>query len=184
MTGVPRVDEIQTPRLRMRRAVAADHEAFTAMNADPQVMRFFPAPLGQPGSDALADRIEAGFAERGFGMWTLERRSDRAFLGVAGLQPMRGDVPGAGQIEVGWRLAAYAWHNGYATEAAHAAVTVGFERLGLDEIWSLTAVLNEPSRAVMRRIGMHEVVRFEHPALPEGHPLRPHVSYRLERPSA
>jgi RimJ/RimL family protein N-acetyltransferase len=97
---------------------------------------------------------------------------------------MREDVPGAGGMEIGWRLAKHAWHHGYATEAARAALALAFEDAGLAEIWSFTSVLNEPSQAVMRRIGLLEVARFDHPRIPAGHPLRPHVTYHLARPRA
>ena len=90
-------------------------------------------------------------------------------------------VPGAGGMEVGWRLARHAWHQGYATEAAVAAVGVAFQGAGLAEVWSMTAAVNEPSQAVMRRLGMAQHARFDHPAIEAGHPLRPHVAYRLER---
>jgi RimJ/RimL family protein N-acetyltransferase len=93
-------------------------------------------------------------------------------------------VPGAGGMEVGWRLASYAWHHGYATEAAVAAVDVGFNGVGLDRIWSMTAVLNQPSQAVMRRLGMTPFARFDHPGIEARHPLRPHVAYRLQRTAA
>jgi RimJ/RimL family protein N-acetyltransferase len=56
--------------------------------------------------------------------------------------------------------------------------------VGLAEIWSMTAVLNEPSQAVMRRIGMTLHGHFEHPRVEAGHPLRPHVVYRIARPAA
>ena len=92
-------------------------------------------------------------------------------------------VPGAGGMEVGWRLAAHAWHQGFATEAATAAVGVAFGGAGLAEIWSMTAVSNEPSRAVMRRLGMTLQAHFDHPRIEPGHPLRPHVAYRLGRPA-
>jgi RimJ/RimL family protein N-acetyltransferase len=95
---------------------------------------------------------------------------------------MPADVPGGGGVEVGWRLARSAWHHGYATEAATAALGIAFGGLGLDEIWSMTSVLNEPSQAVMRRLGLTEYARFEHPRIPEGSPLRPHVTYRRARP--
>ena len=85
-------------------------------------------------------------------------------------------------MEVGWRLARHAWHRGYATEAATAALDVAFDRVGMEEIWSMTAVLNEPSQAVMRRLGLNEVARFDHPGIPAGHPLRPHVTYHLASP--
>jgi len=97
---------------------------------------------------------------------------------------MPDDVPGAGGVEIGWRLARRAWHHGYATEAAAATARDAFDRVGLTELWSMTAVLNVPSQAVMRRIGMTEVDRFDHPRIPVGHPIRPHVLYHLGRPEA
>jgi hypothetical protein len=97
---------------------------------------------------------------------------------------MPGGVPGAGGMEVGWRLARGAWHQGYATEAAVAAAGVAFGGAGLAELWSMTAVGNQPSRAVMRRLGMTLHAHFDHPSVPAGHPLRAHVAYRLPRPGA
>jgi RimJ/RimL family protein N-acetyltransferase len=106
------------------------------------------------------------------------------FIGFTGLNPMPYGVPGAGGMEVGWRLAHRAWHHGYATEAAAAAVDVGFNGVGLSQIWSMTAVANLPSQAVMRRIGMTPYARFDHPNINAGHPLRPHIVYRLQGATA
>jgi len=152
------------------------------MNGDPEVMRYFPAPLDRAASDASVDRIEELFDAQGFGLWALEVASSGDFIGFTGLNPMPDGVPGAGGMEVGWRLARHAWHHGYATEAAVAAVEVGLRGAGLDQIWSMTAVLNQPSQSVMRRLGMTLHSQFEHPRIPVGHPLRRHVAYRLRRP--
>lgn len=102
------------------------------------------------------------------------------FIGFTGLNIMPAGVPGAGGQEVGWRLARRAWHNGYATEAARAALVVGFS-LSWPEIWSMTAFLNTPSQAGMFRIGMMRSVAFDHPNVEVGHPLRPHVAYRIKQ---
>ena len=211
----------------MRRWREDDRAPFAAMNADPEVMRYFPALLDRAASDALVDRIEDLFGRQGFGLWALEvagpepagpepghaelahagpelagpepcpgpepaspdlaspdpasteLASMGEFIGFTGLNPMPPGVPGAGGLEVGWRLARHAWHHGYATEAAVAAAGVAFEGAGLAEIWSMTAVANAPSQAVMRRLGMTLHTRFDHPAIEAGHPLRPHVAYRL-----
>jgi len=205
-------DAVRTERLLMRRWREDDREPFAAMNADPEVMRYFPAPLDRAASDALVDRIEDLFGRQGFGLWALEVAgpepastepadaeaasmepastelastelvSRGEFIGFTGLNPMPPGVPGAGGLEVGWQLARHAWHHGYATEAARAALGVAFDNLGLPEIWSLTAVLNEPSRAVMRRLGLTEAARFDHPRIPPGDPLRPQVAYHGTRP--
>jgi RimJ/RimL family protein N-acetyltransferase len=178
-----RFDSIRTARLLMRRWRDADRDPFAQMNADPVVMRYFPAVQGRAASDVSIDRMEALFDRQGFGLWALELPGTAEFIGFTGLNPMPDGVPGSGGMEVGWRLVEHAWHHGYATEAALAAVDVGFDGIGLDEIWSMTAILNEPSQAVMRRLGMTPYACFEHPRVEPGHPLRPHVAFRLGRSS-
>ena len=178
-----RFDSIRTERLLMRRWRDSDRGPFAAMNADPEVMRYFPETLDRAASDGYLDRIEALFQRQGFGLWALEQAATGRFLGFTGLNPMPPGVPGAGGMEVGWRLAAHAWHQGFATEAASAALDVAFRGAGLAEIWSMTAVLNEPSQAVMRRLGMTLYGYFEHPRVEPGHRLRPHVVYRIARPA-
>jgi ribosomal-protein-alanine N-acetyltransferase len=137
-------------------------------------------------SDALVDRIVDRWRRDGHGLWAVERTEDSAFLGFTGLAGADGS-PGVPQlVEIGYRFAVPAWGHGYATEAARAAVAWGFEVLGVGEIASWTAVSNIRSQAVMRRIGMtHDPADdFDHPRLPEGHPLRRHVMYRLRRPGS
>jgi RimJ/RimL family protein N-acetyltransferase len=174
-----RFENMQTDRMLMRRWRESDREPFAALNADQDTMRFFPSTLDRVASDAFVDRMESLFDRQGYGLWALELTETGEFIGFTGLNPMPEGVPGAGGMEVGWRLAKHAWHHGYATEAARTAVLVAFDGIGLDEIWSITAVLNEPSQAVMRRLGLTEYARFEHPLVPAGHPVRPHVAYRL-----
>ncbi|HSS66924.1 MAG TPA: GNAT family N-acetyltransferase [Nocardioidaceae bacterium] len=176
-----RFDRIETERLVMRRWRDTDRDPFAAMNADPAVMRYFPSLQDRSTSDAFVDRIEAHFDEHGFGLWALETAGAGDFIGFTGLNPMPVGVPGEGDYEVGWRLAEGAWGHGYATEAALAALQVGFDGLGLTEIWSITAVLNKPSEAVMLRLGMRRFEEFEHPKVELEHPIRLHVAYRLSR---
>jgi RimJ/RimL family protein N-acetyltransferase len=179
----PRFDEVRTDRLLMRRWRDGDLAPFAALNGDPETMLYFPGTLDRAASDAFVQRIEARFEQQGHGLWALELAATGEFIGYTGLNPMPDGVPGAGGVEVGWRLARHAWHHGFATEAARAAVIVAFGGARLAELWSMTAVLNEPSQAVMRRIGMTEVARFDHPQVPAGSNLRPHVLYHLDRPA-
>jgi RimJ/RimL family protein N-acetyltransferase len=181
MTEPARFDAISTDRLLMRRWLESDRAPFAVLNADPETMRFFPETLDRAASDALVDRIEMWFDQLGYGLWALEVAQTGKFIGFTGLNPMPDGAPGAGGVEIGWRLARHAWHQGYATEAASAALAVAFDGIGLNEIWSKTAVLNQPSQAVMRRLGLTEVARFNHPRLPAGHPLRVHVTYHRSR---
>jgi RimJ/RimL family protein N-acetyltransferase len=151
------------------------------MNADPEVMRHFVAPLTRAQSDALADRIERQFEERGYGPWAIEIPGVAPFIGYVGLMYQTFPAHFTPAAEVGWRLDVPFWGKGYATEAARAAVADGFGRLRLDEIVSMTSPLNVRSIAVMERLGMTRdpADDFEHPNVPEGHPLRRHVLYRL-----
>lgn len=166
-------DEISTERLLLRTWRPQDREPFAALNADAVVMEHFPAPLARAESDAFVDRIEAHFAEHGYGLWVVEHEGD--FLGFTGLAWAPG-LPFSPCLEVGWRLARHGWGHGYATEAARAALEVGLELV--DSVVSFTAVRNERSWRVMERLGMRRESEFDHPRVPEGSPLRRHYLYR------
>jgi RimJ/RimL family protein N-acetyltransferase len=155
------------------------------MNADPRVVEHLPAALSRGESDALAARIEAHFDQHGFGLWAVEIPDVTPFAGFVGLSVPRFETRFTPCVEIGWRFAAQHWGCGYATEGARAALAFGVEELQLDEIVSFTVPGNVRSRRVMERIGMtHEPADdFDHPALPEGHPLRRHVLYRIARPA-
>ncbi|KAB8192681.1 GNAT family N-acetyltransferase [Nonomuraea phyllanthi] len=173
---------METQRLIMRRWREEDREPFAAMNADPEVMEHFPAPLTRAESDHFVDRIEEEFGKHGFGLWALEVRESGEFIGFTGLIRQTFDAPFLPAWEIGWRLARPAWGQGYATEAARQAVGYAFGEAGLDEIISMTAERNTRSQAVMKRLGMTHLADFEHPRLPKDSPLLPHVVYHLERP--
>lgn len=169
----------------MRRWRPEDREPFAEMNADPDVMRYFPALLDRAASDVFVDRIEAGFDEHGFGLWAIERLDTHAFIGFVGLSVPSFDAHFTPAVEVGWRLARSSWGQGFATEAGLRAVEAGFEDCGLTQIVSFTATVNTRSIAVMDRLGMtHDPADdFDHPALQAGHPLQRHVLYRLRHPA-
>lgn len=170
------MSEIRTERLLLRPWRPEDREPFAAMNADPVVMEHFPAPLTQEESDAFVDRIEAHFAEHGYGLWVVD---DGEFCGFTGLNWATFDAAFNPSLEVGWRLKHAAWGQGYATEAAIASVRRGFEEV--ERITSFTALTNVRSYRVMERIGLRRELEFDHPRVPEGHPIRPHVLYVADR---
>jgi len=174
---------IHTARLHLRLWRDEDLPAFAALNADPRVMEFLPKPLDRAESDARAAGIRAHFARHGFGLWAVEVPGVADFIGFVGLSVPQFEAPFMPCVEIGWRLAREHWGFGYATEAARAALDFGFQRLGLEEIVSFTVPANRRSRGVMERIGMTRTPDddFDHPALPEGHPLRRHVLYRARR---
>jgi RimJ/RimL family protein N-acetyltransferase len=174
---------LRTERLLLRAWRAADREPFARMNADPRVIEFFPAPLSRVESDALADRIEAHFAKRGFGLYAAELVEEGAFIGFIGLSVPSFEAHFTPCVEIGWRLAAEYWGRGLATEGAREVVRYAFGELGLDSLVSMTVPANLPSRRIMEKLGMthNPAADFDHPNLPAGHPLRRHVLYRLAR---
>ncbi|MGE0725700.1 MAG: GNAT family N-acetyltransferase [Alphaproteobacteria bacterium] len=174
---------IPTARLLLRGWRDTDLPTFAAMNADHRVMAHFPATLDHAETEAMVGRIRAHFATHGFGLWAVEVRGVAPFIGYAGLAVPRFEAHFTPCVEIGWRLARDHWGNGYATEAAAAVLGHAFGPLGLAEVVSFTVPANARSWRVMERIGMARdpASDFEHPVLPAGHPLRPHVLYRLSR---
>lgn len=170
---------IATDRLVLRPAVDADRDAIAALNAHPKVGDWLGGARDRAESDAFVDRVQAHQAAHGFGFWVVEQRADARMVGMTGLWWVSPALAMPDTVEIGWRFHPEAWGQGYATEAAKAALGYGFDTLDLAEIVAFTARTNLASQSVMRRIGMNpEPARdFDHPGLAEGHPLRPHVVY-------
>ena len=174
--------EFETERLRLRQWIESDRELFARLCGDPRVMEFYPNLLDRTASDAMVDRLQALISDRGWGLWAVESKADKQFIGYVGLHVPKYDLPCSPCVEIGWRLACEYWGKGYATEAARSVLKVGFDRLNLPEIVSFTTTINRRSRAVMERLGMNlDAETFEHPIVPAGHILCEHVLYRLSR---
>jgi RimJ/RimL family protein N-acetyltransferase len=173
---------LSTERLLLRQWRDEDLAPFAALNADPEVMRHFPARMTRAESDEFAAYIRTLIARHGWGLWAVEVRDGPPFIGFVGLNRPRFEAHFTPAIEVGWRLDRPHWGHGYATEAASAALTFAFDRLQLPEVVSFTTEANQRSIAVMRRLGMsHDPADdFDHPALADG-TLRRHVLYRMHR---
>lgn len=177
---------IKTERLIFRQWRKEDLEPFANLNADPKVMEYFPSTLSKEESDQMAERIKTKIEEQGWGFWAVSVPTVADFIGFIGLNSIeRSALPVhfTPAVELGWKLSYDYWGKGYATEGAKAALAYGFETLNLSEIISFTAVQNMRSRRVMERIGMHHDPKddFEHPKLPQGHPLKRHVLYRISQ---
>jgi RimJ/RimL family protein N-acetyltransferase len=177
---------IETQRLILRSWREADRAVYAAMMADPDVADWLGGVLTREAADAQFDRCVAHLLVNGFGFLAIERKSDSAFLGAAGLARVKDERnPLFGAVEIGWRLTRDAWGEGYASEAAQALLAWGFNRHGLESIIAFTTDSNLRSQAVMTRIGMRrrEDLDFKHPGLALDHPLRPHVVFEV-RPDA
>jgi RimJ/RimL family protein N-acetyltransferase len=175
---------ITTERLILRPWKNEDFLPFAEMNADPRVREFFPSVLTREESDAGVRHFQSTYDRDGFCMFAAELIATGDFIGFIGLQTMNFVVPSVEQpaVEIGWRLSHKHWGKGLATEGARGVIRYGFATLHLREVVAITVPTNLRSRRVMEKIGMQHLheLDFDHPNIPEGHPLRAHVLYALK----
>lgn len=172
-------EPFRTDRLVLRRWTSDDVAPFAEINADPEVMRYFPSALTRHETEAMIDRIELHFDEHGFGLWAID--IDGRLAGFTGLNTTAFDTPMGPHVEIGWRFATWAWGKGHASEAAREALRIGFDR-GLSTIYSFTTETNVRSENVMKRIGMarRPEFDFDHPRTPDWWGQR-HIVYSIGR---
>jgi RimJ/RimL family protein N-acetyltransferase len=170
---------IHTARLCLRPCREEDRDPFAELNADPVVMEFSPGPWPRAESDASFNRIQKHWSDHGFGVWVVEVQGQ--FAGTLGFHHPRFEAFFTPCVEIGYRLMPRWWNQGFATEAARAALHYVFERIGLQEVVAITTPANVRSRRVMEKLGMQYSGDFDHPGVPETGPLGLHVLYRLPR---
>ena len=97
--------EFSTERLRLRQWAAQDREPFAAMNADPEVMKYFASVATREESFRTIDVWQSELEERGWSNWAVEHVELRAFIGFVGLSVPRRALPFMPCVEVGcvWR---------------------------------------------------------------------------------
>lgn len=176
---------LETSRLILRPWEDRDRAGFAAINADPEVRRYFhPSVLTPAETGALIDETMARLAEDGFGFVAVERKEDGALVGGAGLSRPGPEVPGHHPAEIGWILGRAFWRQDYATEIGLACLDAAWARFRLPAVIGYTSAINTPSRRAMERLGLAHVAGgdFEDVTVPPGDTLRPHVLYRIARP--
>ncbi|MCB1517435.1 MAG: GNAT family N-acetyltransferase [Hyphomicrobiaceae bacterium] len=179
---------IETERLVLRPFTLDDLDEFTAINADPEVMRYFPSTMTKAQSTEAIERYLGKLAADGYSFLAAELEKTGELAGVIGLSrfnaQLRTTIPGLPNVEVGWRLRRDLWGQGLATEGAAACLDFGFQALNLPEIVAITSVGNTPSRRVMEKLGMSHVAgaNFMHPMVPPESGLQEHVLYRIANP--
>jgi RimJ/RimL family protein N-acetyltransferase len=176
-------ERIVTERLVLRRWRDSDVAAIARLNADPEVMRFFPRTYSLAETKARIAAWSEAFETRHYSPWAVELPGVAACIGLVGAAQVGAELPFAGVMEMAWRIDRLFWGKGHALEAARASLRDVFERLQPPEMVAYTARINTPSRRVMEKLGMveDELSAFAHPAVAVDHPLRMHVVYRLTR---
>ena len=173
--------KLEAKRLWLRSWSKSDLSPFYQLNSDPMVMEFLPKILSREESDQLAQKILEGFEKNPFGLFAVELKRTGEFIGFTGLSVPSFKASFTPCVEIGWRIASAHWGKGIATEAANRVLKFAFEKIGLEEVLSFTAIKNKASKRVMEKIGMdnNESDDFDHPALPNNHPLKRHLLYRI-----
>ncbi|AIS59697.1 GNAT family N-acetyltransferase [Listeria ivanovii] len=169
----------ETKRLIARDYLLDDYFPFAKLNTDPSVMKFFPNLLTSEESNALLDRNQQELALLGYGLFAIEEKTTGDFIGFTGFHEATFEADFTPCTEIGWRLKANVWNQGYATEAALGCIQFAHEHTSIVDIFSFTASLNIASEQVMKKIKLSKIANFDHPVLPENHPLKPHVLYKL-----
>lgn len=153
------ISEIETDRLLLRGFREEDLDAYAAMCADPEVMRY----LGGSGPLTRAEAwrhmavILGHWPLRGFGMWAAVEKASGALVGRVGPWQPEG-WPG---FEVGWMLGRAWWGRGLAIEAARACLRHAFSAMGRERVISLIHPENRRSIRVAERLGERPEGTFE-----------------------
>lgn len=173
---------VTTQRLVLRTWRDTDTQPFIKMGLDEEVMQYFPKLLTPGETTEMIGRINHGFIKNGFGLMAVEEKSSGRFIGFTWFSIPKFEAFFTPCVEIGWRFKKDAWGQGFATEAANACLTHGFNVLGFEKIVSFTAAVNKRSENVMKRIGMVYSGEFNHPKIHPASALYPHVMYTIQNP--
>ncbi|MBG6240675.1 MAG: N-acetyltransferase [Candidatus Symbiopectobacterium sp. Dall1.0] len=175
---------IETERLILRQWRDEDYPIYAQLNADPEVMLYFPALMSREESDAQIGRFTRHIANKGWGFWAVELKSSGEFIGFIGLhkQQEESGIPHAPLIEASWRLQARHWGNGYATEGAKRVIRYAVEQLESPEVYAYTPLQHRASQRVMIKAGMTNTGEdFNYAKIPAGHALERFCLYKIAR---
>jgi len=176
---------IETDRLLLRPWREADKPVFHALANTPAMMAHFGGPVPRAKHDALIDKQIDQQARHGHCMWAVEMRDTGELAGICGIRI--GGHPGTPveeELETGWRIGEAWWGRGIAREAAEASIAWGWRNTDRARIAAWTTASNDRSWGLMQRLGMRrrEDGDYDHPLFPEGHRLRPTVTFAIDRP--
>lgn len=173
--------QLESKRLILRQWQDSDLKPFAEMNADPEVMRYFPGTYSFQESEKLFAKMQNIINVNGWGWWALEHKETGEFIGATGLVSVLFDAHFVPAVEVGWRIRREHWRKGYASEAASVALEFAQNTLKLPKVVSFTAVQNVPSIGVMEKIGMQRILpNFDHPNVSDDSQLKEHVVYEVK----
>lgn len=171
----------QSERLGFRNWIESDIEKMAAINADIDVMQFFPGIQTPQHTAQFIERMQKLFKEKGFCYFAVDKLENHELIGFIGLAEQKFEADFTPCIDIGWRLAKQEWNNGFATEGAKRCLDFAFNNLQLKKIVATAPQINLPSINVMKKIGMQYISAFEHPLLKTDERLKSCVLYEMTK---
>lgn len=167
----------QSQRIGFRNWQDQDIALLLQLNQNKDVMRYFPRLQTEVECTAFLRRMQQLYLDKGYTYFVAEQLENQAFMGFIGLAWQTFVSPFTPCVDIGWRLLPSFWGKGYATEGAKRCLEYGFKTLKLQNIKAVAPLVNQPSIRVMRKIGMREIGRFDHPALKDTRELEACICY-------
>jgi RimJ/RimL family protein N-acetyltransferase len=167
--SIPHPYLFTSERLGFRNWREDDLALFAEMNADHEVMEYFPSVLTVSESAAFIQRLQMRYDRDGYTYYAVDEISTGSFIGFIGLAYQDYPTTFNPAVDLGWRLMRSAWGMGYATEGARRCMAYAFDELGMDRLIAVCTYDNLKSEHVMQKIGMRYMGTFDHPNLTE-HP--------------
>ncbi len=170
-------------RLGFRNWDSADISPMAQINADAQVMEFFPSIATREQTARFIERMKTQFEQNAFCYFAVDQLSNGAFIGFIGLSEQTYDACFTPCIDIGWRLKSSEWGQGFATEGAKRCLDYAFKDLALGQVYSVAPKINLKSQRIMTKIGMEKEYEFSHPMLANDARLEICVLYKIGNPS-
>lgn len=155
----------KSERLGFRNWKNSDIKLMAEINADKEVMRFFPRTLTEQETTEFITKMQHQFKQKGFCYFAVDNLKNGEFIGFIGLSHQNFEFEFTPFVDIGWRLNKKYWNNGYATEGAKKCLEYAFNTINLKEVYSIAPKINTTSENVMKKIGMKKVKIFNHPLL-------------------
>lgn len=170
----------KSERLGFRNWQESDIPKMAKLNANPNVMEFFPSTQNETQTANFVHRMQQHCDEKGFCYFAVDILETGDFIGFIGMMSQDYEAPFTPCVDIGWRLVEQFWNNGYATEGANACLDFAFNTLKINTIISVASEINVNSTNVMRKIGMIKIGNFEHPKLLGNERLKNCVWYEIK----
>lgn len=171
----------KSERLGFRNWIDSDVDKMIAISANPQVMEFFPYLATPEQTKDFIERMKSLCNEKSYCYFAVDELETGNFIGFIGLCDQDYDVEFTPCTDIGWRLNPKYWNKGYATEGAKACLDYAFNKIGQEEIYSTSTLINEKSIKIMKKIGMLKHLDYIHPKLKDDERLKNCVCYRITK---